>query len=279
MIEVQIVGPCLFVTNQGKLEDVVVPNAFSVAKPRDGTDATHHADGTAARVHYAGVLLLRPNGDVIDRYEGVLNEVMFDDGDGNPPSVDLEAVPPLDEVNNAGGNNKLRLDILPEYTAFTATFLGGEIVPGTKSNRKWAVKDPHGKNHRFKNKRNATLVSAWRTQANQVVVWIDGRNVRTLRNGERAYVYNADARSPSECDLRRVENGTGGTYPDHDYKWLYSLTCPEVSGLSLQHWASLTGGELLAPFTDGEPLVAQRIKPRTPLVSTCFGGTWGGGDG
>jgi hypothetical protein len=215
---------------------------------------------------------------VIDRYEGVLNEVVFDDGSQTPTTFDLEAVPPLDVVNDAGGNDCLELDVLPEYTAFTAGFIGGEIVPGTKSNRKWAVDDPHGKNHRFKNKRTATLVSTWRTRETEVVVWIDGSEVHTLRNGERAYVYNADGRAPAERDLRRAEVCDGGTYRDHDYKWLYGLTRPADHSLTLRDWAGRTGGTLLAPFTDCEPALSLRMLKTTPLVSTCFGGTWGGGD-
>jgi len=278
MIEVQIVGPCLSVIDQGTLEGVVVPNAFSWTTPRDGT-AGHHADGTDARVHYAGVLLLRPNGDVIDRYEGLLNTVVFDDGSQTRPSCDLEAVPPLDVVNNAGGNDRLELDVLPAHTAFTAYFVGGEIRPKIKSDRKWTVNDPHGKNHRFKNKRTATLVSAWRTRETEVVVSINGRVRHRLRHNERAFVYNVDELAPTESDLLRIEQCDGGTYPDHDYKWFYGLTRPADHSLTLREWATRTGGELLAPVTDCEPAVSLGIlKKKTPLVSTCFGGTWGGGD-
>ena len=278
MIEVRIVGPCLFVIDQKKLAGVVVPNAFKGTIPRDGTPGSH-ADGTVARVHYAGVLLLRPNGDVIDRYEGVLDEVVFDDGSQTPTTVDLEAVPPLDVVNDGGGNDRLELDILPEYTAFTASFVGGEVGPKTKSNRKWAVNDPCGKNHRFRNKRTASRVSACRTRETDVVVSIDGSEVHALQNNERAYVYNADGRAPTERVLRRGEVCNGGTYPDHDYKWLYGVTRPADQSRTLKDWANRTGGKLLAPFTDCDPAQPLRILARTtPLVSTCFGGTWGGGD-
>ena len=272
MIEVHFVGPSLFVIEAGMLDTVLVPDAAPGRTPRDGRPG-EHADGSVARPHHAGVLLLRANGAEIARMEGGKASVRFDDGSGRGTPVQLEPVPALDEVNGSSATDGLMLDVIDRFLAFDVRLTGGAISAGKPSNVHWRIDDPRGIGHRFRHKRGLIVTERWRTNADRVSVIVNGATVHELRPGERAYVYNADRSTPTEADLDRPEQCPGGVLVDHDLKWLYSLTRPVDASMTLRDWAAHTGGELVAPITECDRI--DLVATKTPQVSTCFAGTWG----
>ena len=272
MTVVNFVGPMLFVLDKKKLDRIYVPNAKELA-PRDSNWPGLHADGSQARPHYAGILLLDKNNKPKAQREDLTGKTLgISDGTNGPTSFKLKLVPAIDEIN-AGNGVGLVLDPRPPYLAFEVQLTGGDM-DRVESNLGWRIRDPFGKKHRFRKKQVLWYREFWTARKAPVSITIDGVQWMTLDADDNAYVYNAEKPFPSVGDLESGEycKGLGTLYPDDDFKWLYGLTRPSNNS-TLSDWANdQTDGELLAPFTRCESLL------NTPFVSTCYAATWGGGE-
>jgi len=256
------------------VDAVVLPHAGPGAIPREGTSGKH-LDGSDARVHYPGLLIVDAIGNERKRIEPLRGQVLISAqrGSGKPPVSNFAAVVGLDRVNNNGSASDLEL--IPAFTDFTRvavaiSFIGGKMDREKNSSLRWTVDPRFNPGHPHKNQK-LVLTQIWRSNKPVTIQIVDPGGTTTteaLAADEDAYIYNFDTSMPDVLDLDDAEKCTKGTaLDDVDFNWLYQLVAPKVGTLTVR----MGGLPLPRPYSQ-----CPRTGRRTPRTSTCFGGGWGG---
>lgn len=242
-ITVSFRGPMLFVTDDAsgpELKDVV----NRVVIP-DSTAADKHADGTEAKPHSAGLLLIEPNRPQVYIPLGGRQVEILADGEIGAPTVDEEflGVPPIHEMVGASRGTPLQLKDRLDDGRTTVVFAGGAMSGEMKIEKRMELA-------RYKTDAipwPVTAMPVWKTNSSKATVRLSGGNYadEVIQVGPETaiYLYNWDVPFPTAEMLRaRVEPSKGVV--DDDFKWVYNLL--EPVNRTWKDWLE-GGAELPAP--------------------------------
>ena len=287
-VTVYFVGVMLFVLDRPDVE-VWLPDAQIGTDPPEGrrpTPGSHgeHCDSTAARAHWPGVFVTDQNGTEIKRFTPPLGQVRISGGPGKTTGAGtLAEVAALDKINNNGSQEDLRLipASTPNRVAAHVTIRGGTIGPEVNSDLSWDIGFQHNPSHGQAGQ--FVRIVSWTSDTDEAELQVSGHQPYSVADGLEVYVYNFDGADPSRDQLREGDScRTGSLILDLDFKWLYQLVDP-INGkhkdrIKPPQPPRPTGPndpELVIPWTTCD--LKKSATLRAPDVSTCLGGSWGGG--
>jgi hypothetical protein len=299
-IQIEFRGVMLFHPSDDTVPEVLIPHAGRGATPNGSGSGGQHADGTDARRHFAGILVLRATGAVEhhepdpgeDRARLGVVTVAESAADGCRKGSFANMVGLGRVVNTPVPDEQLELVANDDSMAFwrraaaVVRLNSGTIRATGPSDFFWRFDRDYNPGHGYARERFA-LGATWTSRTDAVTLDVDDRVGRTrtvlqLTAGDRAYVYNVDASRPDESQLEKTETCTGAVV-DHDFKWLYQLLTPRRAGLSFDGWrrgrplaAPITSCERAPAATDQTPKAATQapVLNFAPEVSTCFPACW-----
>jgi hypothetical protein len=290
-ITVHFRGVGVFVTNGLTVTELLFPNADSRHPPDHETlpnGQIGHADKSAAKKHFAGVLTVDVAGQ--ERNRALIGRRVTFPGN-TATRIDAsfrKKLPPLDRCTDSPGH-KLRL--LPEEerkgdrVASRILLAGGQLVAHDPGLTIEFDMDGHF-GPAARGRRYAYDVE-WTTNDAAVsleVETFDGRPESPIELSgavPEAYFYCFDDNSPSKRDLTKLDptKCTNPPVTDHDFKWIYQLLDRENSNhRRWQDW--LQGSDFPAPRTDcverGALAAARAGEAGLIPVSTCYSTAWDG---
>jgi hypothetical protein len=278
-ITVSFRGPMLFDTDSAdgdETKDVVDP----VIIP-DATDPGLHHDNTVAKVHNAGLLVIRPG--EMNTFHSLRGRTVTISGHGETgaPGVDSDflSVPPIHEMTNpegTKGDDRVRRRAtqsaggLPAVITLRGGKLSGKLITENGIEMPVHLDEPRP--------RRLTSMPVWDSQATSVKIVLEGNGEPAgeieLTGSDEAFVYNWDIGFPTRSDLVEPLDPTSLEEPfqDDDFKWVYRLL--EPPGGDWTEW--LDSDEFLpAPRSVGfDPTASgsetdDTLSPPNPPTSTC----------
>jgi hypothetical protein len=197
----------------GTLEQILLPNA---EEDSSWPENKKHPDGSDARIHYAG-LVLEPKGSIKAQFIPLKDtnvEVVFEEATSDP-SVSISGLPMLRPATYGKGI------VDPELAATRIWVKGGTLTSHpplpTKVKSKGFVNRPVN-HHGARLTSNQTASVVVRNRSGDVL------DSLTIKQGDKAAVYNYEVRYPSIHDLNYVGHcEPNEMLHDPDFIWLYSL--------------------------------------------------------
>ena len=260
-IKVSFRGPMLFVSDkasENELNDVVdrvvIPDATSIGK---------HGDGSDAKPHVAGLLLIEKGRPQVYIPLGGRKVEISADGENGLPKVnkDFLGVPPIHQMTNPKASKtppikqRSALNDDPTIITFNGGSMGGEMKIEKKMELTrhgdtpvpWVV----------------TSMPFWQSGAARGTIKLSGGDYDdetiTLTPEVTVYIYNWDTAFPTD-EILTLTTDVTNMRSDEDFKWVYALLKPD-------------GGKTWKQWLNGEPLPTPRVADTagafTPPLSTC----------
>jgi hypothetical protein len=285
-------GVALFAAKDEKIKEVLFPNAETELPPEgtmerikdaDGNviaEVMFHADKTPAPRHFAGALIVGPNGAA--EYRKLLHRhVVIGAGDGAdikgrlkkdlPPLVDVITVPKyllkllptadrFDPVRVATRFSLNTGDIFSEHQARIDWELDGGKRGGKVPGEKFFA------GTRVKIQANETFeiqVTDFTGQTNA------DERIRLDKDHKDVYFFNFDTGTPTRSGLDKPDHDDVDYRIDHDFKWIYQLM--DRQDAAMHEWHKWLDND---PFP--APARAATTGPESRLipVSTCYETVW-----
>jgi hypothetical protein len=282
-------GVAVFTRNDNHIKEVLFPNA-ETSLPPEGTkekikdknenvlaEVMLHADGTPAPKHFAGALIVGPNGEIT--YRKLLHRhvlIIDDDSDGPEIKGSLRTdIPPLVDAITVP---KYRLRLLdpgersdPARVATRFSLSTGGIYSDQQSGYPWELDG--GKRGGLIPARKFFVGAKLKIQAEEPfdikVTDFTGKThadetIRLDADHPEVYFYNFDSGMPSIADLTTPDHDDPDYEVDHDFKWVYQVL-NRVSP-DLDTWVK---------WLDGDPFPApSKAFKGLITVSTCYQTVW-----
>jgi hypothetical protein len=271
-IQVRFRGPMLFISENDAgdpandvVDEVIIPDSVASGK---------HPDGTYARSHFAGLLIVRSDGSrTIRLLRG--GTLTISDGVGaTAPGVDadfLRLVPLNEMVNPQGTAASNRVTRKPPGAMDTKITIQGGRMSGMEVGDVTMEVPRHLSSPMTPAK--LPLIAVWQSDATA------GSVSGTDTNGQGfteqidpqldVFIFNFDTADPTALDLEQMGGGSEHLAQDNDFKWLYELLAPPPG----QTWSGWIGPDrfLPAPRVLGfsvKALVAAKLT-HFPGTDTC----------
>jgi hypothetical protein len=271
-IEVLFRGPVLYLTRDDRAEGTLLPDAERVIADDKGNEG-HHADGTPAKPHYAGLVIYSDKGHRTEVFRADLRKKIVTLVTDTNPTCQLAAefgqIVPLDDMANAEMGAPMTLLSTGDTDYWTrvstrVVFRGGRLSPGLPSEALFEV----AKLTAFQKPQPIPLAATWSSESTTAFIQTcnpDGSGFQQLRldDGASAFVYNWDERIPNASDLTTLPKCVAGitAFEDSDVKWLYQLFNPPARDFTT--WLG-SGNPLPTPTTKCEEVTARGNRPGAP---------------